>query len=370
MSFDAFDHQCMATALQLARKGMNTTHPNPRVGCVITNNGRVVGSGWHEMAGQAHAEINALKQAGENARGGTAYVTLEPCSHSGLTPPCTQALVKAQVARVVFAVEDPNPDVSGNGAEFLSEAGIEVQGGLMRDEAELLNAGFFKRMRKHLPWVRVKLAQSLDGHISLANGASQWISGSESRADVQRWRARSDVIMTGIGTVLADDPSLNVRHVDNARQPARLVVDSFWRTPASAKLLALPGDVMIAGLDVSQMTDELKSTRANCIFLPQDKGRVDLKVLLAELAQRGFNEIQVEAGATLCGSLLQQGLIDELLIYQAPIILGGGATSPFISPRLDNMDDRVHLEWIDSRRIGKDLRLRLKPIVKAPAVFS
>lgn len=370
MSFDAFDHQCMATALQLARKGLYTTHPNPRVGCVIANAGRVVGSGWHQKAGLAHAEINALMQAGEQARDGTAYVTLEPCSHSGRTPPCTQALVKAQVSRVVFAAKDPNPDVNGSGAEFLRKSGIEVQSGLMRDQAELLNPGFFKRMRSHLPWVRVKLAQSLDGHISLANGTSQWISGSESRADVQRWRARADVILTGIGTVLADDPSLNVRHMDNARQPARVVVDSFWRTPADAKILALPGEVLIAGLDVNQLPDELKSSGVNCIFLPQSKGRVDLKVLLAELAQRGFNEIQVEAGATLCGALLDQGLIDELLIYQAPVILGGGAISPFVSPRLDNMVNRVHLEWVDSRRTGKDLRLRLKPIVKASAVYS
>lgn len=370
MSFDSFDHQCMATALQLAQKGVDTTHPNPRVGCVIAKNGQIVGSGWHQKAGQAHAEVNALRQAGEGAHGATVYVTLEPCSHSGLTPPCTQALVNARVSRVVFAVDDPNPDVNGSGAKFLREAGIEVQSGLMSDEAERLNTGFFKRMRTHLPWVRVKLAQSLDGHISLANGTSQWISSAESRADVQKWRARADVILTGIGTVLADDPSLNVRHVNNARQPAKVVVDSFWRTPVAARMLALPGEVLIAGLDANQLPDDLNNSRANCIFLPQSKGRVDLKALLAELAQRGFNEIQVEAGATLCGAMLHQGLIDELLIYQSPVILGGGAISPFNSPQLDNMDDRVHLEWIDSRRIGKDLRLRLKPVVQVPGIYT
>lgn len=361
MSFNAFDHQCMASALQLARRGLNTTHPNPRVGCVIARDGQVVGTGWHEKAGEAHAEINALRDAGEKALGGTAYVTLEPCSHSGRTPPCTQALVRAKIARVVFAVEDPNPDVSGSGSQFLQKAGLEVQSGLMSVQAEALNQGFFKRMRTHLPWVRIKLAQSMDGHISLANGSSQWISSPESRADVQRWRASSDAILTGIGTVLADDPSLNVRGEMNARQPARIIVDSHWRTPAKARLLGLPGEILIAGLDLATVPEELKDTSANCVIVPASNGRVDLRVLLAELGQRGFNEIQVEAGATLCGSLVEQGLVDEFLIYQAPIILGGGAVSPFALPRLDNMDHRVHLEWVDTRRIGKDLRLHLKP---------
>jgi diaminohydroxyphosphoribosylaminopyrimidine deaminase/5-amino-6-(5-phosphoribosylamino)uracil reductase len=352
----------MARALQLARKGLITTHPNPRVGCIITRNGQVVGSGWHKKAGDAHAEINALHVAGDKARGGTAYVTLEPCSHSGRTPPCVEALISAQITRVVYAVEDPNPEVNGNGFHRLKQAGIEVQSGLMAADAEALNPGFLKRMRQGRPWVRVKLAQSLDGHIALANGSSQWISGSEARADVQNWRARSDVILTGIGTVLADDPSLNVRISKDARQPARVIVDSQWRMPVNARLLGLPGKVLIAGLNEKPVPDALHETAAECLLLPACEGRVDLKAMLNELGKRGYNEVQVEAGATLCGSLIQQGLVDELLVYQAPIIIGGGAISPFAAPRLDNMDDRVHLEWVDSIRIGKDLRLRLKPV--------
>ena len=239
---------------------------------------------------------------------------------------------------------------------------LEVQSGLMAAQAEEINAGFIKRMSQGRPWVRIKLAQSLDGHIGLANGESQWISGPEARADVQNWRARADVILTGIGTVLADDPSLNVRNDKNARQPMRVIVDSHWRTPANARLLSLPGKVLIAGLNENPVPESLKETGAECLVLPSFEGRVDMQALLAELGKRGFNEVQVEAGATLCGTLIQQGLVDELLIYQAPIILGGGAVSPFAAPRLDNMEDRVHLEWIDSRRIGKDLRLRLKPV--------
>ncbi len=362
MSFSAFDHKCMASALQLARLGLETTHPNPRVGCVITREGQVVGKGWHKKAGDAHAEINALRDAGDNVAGGTAYVTLEPCSHVGRTPPCVDALIKAKVARVIFAIDDPNPDVNGSGLKRLQQAGIEVQSGLMAKEAEELNSGFLKRMRQGLPWVRIKLAQSLDGHIALSNGSSQWISGPESRADVQHWRARSAAILTGIGTVLADDPSLNVRKNEAARQPSRIIVDSHWRTPVNARLLNLPGQVLIAGLEDEPVPDELGKSAADCVSLPSLTGRVDLKVLLHELAKRGINEIQVEAGATLCGSLIQQGLVDELLIYQAPIILGGGAVSPFMLPRLDNMDDRVHLDWVDTRYIGKDLRLRLKPV--------
>lgn len=351
----------MANALQLARRGLETTHPNPRVGCVITSGGLVVGTGWHKKTGEAHAEIHALHEAGDKATGGTAYVTLEPCSHSGRTPPCVDALIKAGVTRVVFAIGDPNPDVNGNGLARLQKAGIEVQSGLLASEAEELNCGFLKRMRQQRPWVRIKLAQSMDGHIALANGSSQWISGPESRADVQNWRARSDVIMTGIGTVLADDPSLNVRKSETARQPARIIVDSHWRTPPAARLLSLPGEVLIAGLQEKPVPDGLRKSAANCLALPSFEGRVDMRALLRELAARGYNEVQVEAGATLCGTLLQQGLVDELLIYQAPVVLGGAAVSPFALPRLDNMDDRVHLNWVDSRRIGQDLRLRLKP---------
>lgn len=368
MGFNAFDYQCMASALQLARQGLKTTHPNPRVGCVIARNGKVVGGGWHEKAGEAHAEINALREAGAKAAGGTAYVTLEPCNHSGRTPPCVEALISAKVARVVCALEDPNPEVNGSGVQRLLDAGIEVQSGLMATQAEDLNPGFLMRMRHGRPWVRVKLAQSMDGHIALANGTSQWISGSEARADVQEWRARSDVILTGIGTVLADDPSLNVRNRKNARQPARVIVDSQWRMPSHARTLTLPGKVLVFGLNDNSVPEALKETNADCMGMPSFEGRVDMGALLARLGEQGYNEVQVEAGATLCGTLIQQGLVDELLIYQAPIILGGGAISPFAIPRLDNMKDRVHLEWVDSRRIGNDMRLRLKPVYQAQGI--
>ena len=362
MNFNELDYKCMARALRLARMGLETTHPNPRVGCVITRDGRVVGEGWHEKTGEAHAEINALSDAGVEAKGGTAYVTLEPCSHTGFTPPCVEALIRAKVSRVIFAIGDPNPDVNGSGFQRLQKAGIEVQSGLMATQAEELNSGFLKRMRHGRPWVRVKLAQSMDGHIALENGSSQWISGPESRADVQNWRARSDAILTGIGTVLADDPSLNVRKSGVTRQPARIIVDSHWRTPANARLFKLSGKVLIAGLDEKPVPEVLKKSGADYVSFPSFGGQVDLKAVLEELARRNFNEVQVEAGARLCGTLVQERLVDELLIYQSPIILGGAAISPFALPRLDNMDDRVHLEWMDSRRIGKDLRLRLKPV--------
>jgi diaminohydroxyphosphoribosylaminopyrimidine deaminase/5-amino-6-(5-phosphoribosylamino)uracil reductase len=362
VSFTTFDHECMALALRLARKGLATTHPNPRVGCVITANGEIVGRGWHERAGEAHAEVQALREAGGRSDGGTAYVTLEPCSHSGRTPPCVDALIAAGISRVVFAVEDPNPAVNGAGMRRLRKAGIEVQSGLMLAQAEALNCGFLKRMRHQRPWVRIKLAQSVDGHIALANGSSQWISGPESRADVQNWRARSDAVLTGIGTVLSDNPSLNVRTQKDARQPARVIVDSHWRMPAGARMLGLPGKTIIAGLDARPVPDTLAEAAAECLVLPAREGSVDLLALLAELAQREINEVQVEAGGKLCGALLQQDLVDEVLIYQAPILLGGGAISPFAAPHLDNMDDRVHLKWVDSRRIGRDLRLRFKTV--------
>ena len=366
------DHACMSRALQLARRGLNTTHPNPRVGCVIVAGGEIVGQGWHVTAGGDHAEIMALREAGARAAGGTAFVTLEPCNHMGRTPPCVDALIGAGIARVVCAHRDPNPEVDGKGIRRLEEAGIEVQYGLLAGQAGTLNAGFIKRMQHGLPWVRVKLAQSMDGHISLANGASKWISGAEARADVQKWRARSDAILTGIGTVLADDPSLNVRDSngsgdnlgDNLRQPLRVIADSRWRTPEVSRLLHLPGPVLIAGLENRSYHRAVENLEAECRVFPVSNGHVDLHALLAHLGARGINELQVEAGSRLCGALLDQHLVDELLIYQAPLLLGGGAVSPFATPRLDNMDQRIHLEWLDSRRIGNDQRLRLKPVYR------
>jgi diaminohydroxyphosphoribosylaminopyrimidine deaminase/5-amino-6-(5-phosphoribosylamino)uracil reductase len=271
-------------------------------------------------------------------------------------------LIKAGVKRVVCALQDPNPEVAGNGLKQLQAAGIEVESGLMSVKAEELNPGFLKRMAQGLPWVRVKMAQSLDGHIALANGTSQWISGPAAREDVQAWRARSDAILTGVGTILADNPRLNVRIGDNPRQPLRVIADSHWRTPADSRLLHdKGGPVLIAGVDKDKIPEALVNSGAELVVVPVNQGLVDLRALLEILGQRGINEVQVEAGAMLGGSLLAQSLIDELLIYQAPILLGGGAVSPFAAPRLDNMADRVHLKWLDSRRLGDDLRLRLRP---------
>ncbi len=362
MNFTPFDVSCMASALRLARRGLNTTHPNPRVGCIIARHGKRVASGWHQRAGEAHAEINALRAAGEKAAGATVYVTLEPCCHSGRTSPCVEALVKAKIVRLVSTHEDTNPEVAGNGFEYLRQAGIEVQTGLLSEQAQALNAGFLQRMRQQRPWVRIKLAQSMDGHIALANGSSQWISGAPARADVQAWRARSDAILTGIGTVLADDPALNVRLNKDSRQPLRVIVDSHWRLSKDARLLHLGGKVLIAGINSNAAKHQLSSERLECIELPVTDGRVDLKALMRELASRGINEVQVEAGATLCGALLEQRLVDEILIYQAPVLLGGGAVSPFATPRLNNMLNRIHLKWLDSRQIGNDLCLRLQPV--------
>lgn len=362
MNFSPFDHSCMSLALRLAQKGINTTHPNPRVGCVIAKDKQILAQGWHQTTGGPHAEIHALASAGELAKGATAYITLEPCSYHGLTPPCSAALIKAGIARVVCAMQDPNPAVAGNGIKQLQSAGIDVDCGLMEAAAEELNQGFAKRMRHGLPWVRVKMAQSLDGHIALANGTSQWISGPPARQDVQVWRARSDTILTGVGTVLADNPRLDVRLGEEPRQPLRVIADSHWRTPADARLLNdNRGPVLIAGVDQHKIPAALANSVAELCPLPCHEGRVNLKALLKLLAARGINEVQVEAGAVIGGSLLTQNLIDELLIYQAPILLGGGAVSPFAAPRLDNMAHRVHLKWLDSRRVGNDLRLRLRP---------
>jgi diaminohydroxyphosphoribosylaminopyrimidine deaminase/5-amino-6-(5-phosphoribosylamino)uracil reductase len=359
--FDAFDHQCMAQALRLAELGMNSTDPNPRVGCVLTRDREVVGTGWHRRAGEPHAEVFALREAGESARGATAYVTLEPCSHQGRTPACTEALIEAGVARVVFPVNDANPEINGNGKERLREAGIRVDVGLMKEQAEELNPGFFSRMRRKRPWVRVKLAQSLDGGTALANGASQWISCPESRQDVQNWRARSSAILTGIGTVLFDNPSLNVRIGEDARQPLRVIADSNWRTPADARTLGLPGEVLIGGRDDIEVPVSLRESGATLLPLPAEDGRVRLESLLEALAAREANEVHVEAGASLAGALLERRLVDELVVYQAPVLLGSEIREPFAFGPLQDMADRVSLEWLETCHTGNDLRLRLAP---------
>jgi diaminohydroxyphosphoribosylaminopyrimidine deaminase/5-amino-6-(5-phosphoribosylamino)uracil reductase len=340
---------------------MNSTHPNPRVGCVIALGGKVVGRGWHEAAGQRHAEIAALEDAGDRACGATAYVTLEPCSYHGRTAPCSQALVAAGIERVVSATQDPNPEVSGKGNSQLEEAGIKTESGLMESEARVLNAGFFKRMLDNRPWVRIKLAQSLDGRTALKNGSSKWISGAESRRDVQEWRARSSAIVTGIGTLLADNPSLNVRAGEARRQPMRVIVDGYWRTPANARVLSLPGQVLVAGRRDIEIPTPLADSGAELLALPGSAGQVDLDALVAELANREINEVQVEAGATLCGALIEARLVDEILVYLAPVLLGGGARGAFGFGPLESMREKVGLKWIESVWIGRDLRLRLEP---------
>jgi len=364
VTFSRFDHECMAEALRLARKGLYTTDPNPRVGCVIADGERVVGRGWHEVAGGPHAEVAALQDAGRNVRGHTAYVTLEPCNHHGRTPPCVDALLEAGIARVVVASEDPNPGVAGGGLQRLRAAGVEVQSGLLAREAEQLNRGFLMRMRAGRPWVRVKSAVSLDGRTALPSGESQWISGEASRRDVQRWRARSSAILTGIGTVLADDPSLDARVEAPVNQPLRVVADTRWRTPPGCRLLQDPSRTLLAGDRGTPVPTALQSLGVTCLPLAAGPAGVDLPALLEALAARQLNEVQVEAGARLCGALLGAGLVDELLLYQAPILLGDGGPGPFALGPLESMAQRTHLKVVETTHIGDDLRIRLLPATR------
>jgi diaminohydroxyphosphoribosylaminopyrimidine deaminase / 5-amino-6-(5-phosphoribosylamino)uracil reductase len=370
------DHAFMARAIRLAERGLYSTDPNPRVGCVLVRDGAVVGEGWHRRAGEAHAERIALADAGEAARGATAYVTLEPCCHHGRTPPCTDALIEAGVARVVAAMVDPNPLVAGQGLERLRAAGIVAESGLMADESAALNPGFIRRMRKGRPYCRCKLAASLDGRTSMASGESQWISSEAARRDVHRLRARSSVILTGVETLLADDPSMNVRLTpadldglaadDPVRQPMRVVVDSRLRTPASARMLALPGGTLIACLAGANPVRkaELVAAGAEVVELPDHRGRVDLKALCRWLAGREVNEVLLEAGPTLAGAALAGGLVDEMVIYVAPHLMGDDARGLFRLPGLTRMEHRVPLVFEEVRRIGPDVRLRLRMDVK------
>ena len=349
----------MALALRLARRGLYTTDPNPRVGCVIADGDRVVGSGWHEAAGGAHAEIAALNDAGEPVRGLTAYVTLEPCAFHGRTPPCVDALIEAGIGRVVVPIEDPHERVRGQGLQRLREAGVEVESGLLAGQAEDLNPGFLKRMRTGRPWLRVKSAVSLDGRTGLANGESQWITGEAARQDVQRWRARSSAILTGSGTVLSDDPRLDARVSGAVRQPLRVVADSRWRTPTGCRLLGAGSDVLLAG--AGEPPAALAESGAECLALPAAEGGIDLGALLDELGRRGVNEVQVEAGSRLCGALFVQGLVDEILLYVAPLLLGDGGPGPFAFGPLESMAQRAHFKVLESIRVGDDTRLRLRP---------
>lgn len=348
----------MARALQLAAHGLYTTSPNPRVGCVIVRDGHVIGEGWHERAGTPHAEVHALNAAGEDARGATVYVTLEPCSHHGRTPPCAEALINAGVARVVAAMSDPNPLVAGGGISMLTLAGIQAEVGLMEAEARALNPGFISRMTRQRPWVRLKTASTLDGKTALANGASQWITGEAARTDVQRLRARACAILTGSGTVLADNPRMNVRDLDIGRQPLRVVVDSTLRTPADAAIL--PALIACHHADPAARA-ALEQAGAEVIALPGADGRVDLAALLVLLAQRGVNELHVEAGAALNGALIKAGLVDEWVAYMAPMAVGDAARGLFAMPPLATLADAARFKLADVRQIGDDLRLTLLP---------
>lgn len=359
MTTSAADARFMARALQLARRGMYTTDPNPRVGCVIVKDGKIIGEGWHERAGEPHAEVNALNQAGKiQAHGAGVYLTLEPCCHQGRTPPCTQALIKAGVTRVVAAMRDPNPQVAGKGVKELESHGIRVNVGLMENEAETLNPGFVSRMKRGRPYIRVKLAASADGRTAMANGESKWITSEAARADVQKWRARSSAILTGVSTVLADDPSLNVRDIKTGRQPLRVVVDSLLRMPATARMLRIEGKTLVvtASQDAG-LTEKLKKAGAEIADMPTPQKTVDLGTLMKHLAWLEMNEVLVEAGATLCGALLRANLVDELVLYYAPHIMGNNERGMFALPPLARMVDRVNLEIKDVRPIGKDWRV-------------
>jgi diaminohydroxyphosphoribosylaminopyrimidine deaminase/5-amino-6-(5-phosphoribosylamino)uracil reductase len=352
------DQQAMARAFELARRGQYSTDPNPRVGCVLSKDGQIVGEGWHQRAGGPHAEAHALGVAGAAARGSTAYVTLEPCDHQGRTPPCSQALIDAGVARVVYALDDPNPLVAGQGARRLRAAGIQVDSGLMSPESELLNPGFLKRMRVGLPYVRVKVAASLDGHTALASGESRWITSRAARADAQRGRAMSSAVLTGVGTILADDPALNVRIEESDRQPLRVVLDSALRTPSDSRVLQREGRVLIMGtVDHPERRRSLERQGAEVVIVPAREGRPDLAAVLRLLAGRGANELWVEAGAVLAGAFVRERLFDELVVYLAPCLLGDGAMPLVALPALASLDDRIALRFAECRSVGDDLRI-------------
>ncbi|MGB1406934.1 bifunctional diaminohydroxyphosphoribosylaminopyrimidine deaminase/5-amino-6-(5-phosphoribosylamino)uracil reductase RibD [Alloalcanivorax venustensis] len=386
--FSDFDHECMARALELARRALYTTDPNPRVGCVLAHDGLIIAEGFHARAGEPHAERNALATAGEHARGATAYVTLEPCSHTGRTGPCADALIEAGVARVVAAMEDPNPQVAGTGLQRLRDAGIQVDTGLQEADARALNPGFVLRMSQGRPLIRIKAAASLDGRTAMASGESQWITGPEAREDVQRLRARSSAIVTGIGTVLADRPSYTVRpeqwrHGEYAdgpvRAPLRVILDPALRTPVDSPVVTADGPCLIAHADDPGAAPDdrrraLEHAGAELLALPRaraasdpaepgaaaraERRGLDLHALIAELTRRECNEVLVECGATLAGAFVREALFDELIVYLAPTLLGADARGLLDLP-FERMDQQIRLQWSDLRRVGDDLRLTL-----------
>lgn len=358
--FSSTDYSHMAFALRLAEKGLFTATPNPRVGCVLARNGKVVGTGWHERAGGPHAEVYALRAAGTAARGATAYLTLEPCSHHGRTPPCAEALVRAGIQRAVVAMQDPNPLVSGRGIRLLEEAGIKVQTGLREAEARVLNMGFITRMVRKRPWVRAKVAASLDGKTALANGISQWITSDAARRDSHRLRARSCAVMTGIGTVLADNPRLTVRHVQTSRQPLRVVVDSRLQIPVGAALLNGNGGLIFTAKAAEGIIRSFRDAGVRVMVMPDAKGEVDLEQMMKTLADLGMNEVLVEGGRRLNGALLNAGLVDELVLYLAPCLIGDSAQGMFSMPELQDLAGKRRLEICDVRTVGPDLRVNAR----------
>lgn len=372
MNFTPADHSFMSQALKLARKGLYTTHPNPRVGCVIVRDGHVIGRGYHIQPGCEHAEINAIKDASGDIAGSDVYVTLEPCSHTGKTPPCAEALVNSGVKRVVAAMQDPNPDVAGRGLALLQNQGIEVGVGLLESDARSLNPGFIMRMEQKRPFVRVKMGASLDGRTAMANGESQWITSPAARQDVQFYRAQASAVLTGLGTAKADNPSLNVRLDESAlgidipvRQPDRVILDTQLRLSPDAHMLSLAGRTIIyTGLTQQQLKSSkhysaLQAKQASIVSVGIDSaGGLDLKQVMESLAQDfEVNEIHTEAGATLCGALFEADLVDELVLYVAPALMGSGARGLFDMPALQHLQDKVQLSFSDVRQVGDDLRI-------------
>ncbi len=355
--FSSDDHAYMSQALQLAERGLYSTSPNPHVGCVIVRGGKIVGSGWHVHAGQPHAEINALNVAGEAAQGATVYLTLEPCSHHGRTHPCAEALVRAKVAKVIIAMQDPNPLVAGKGASLLKQSGINVLVGLMEEKAKDLNVGFVSRMTNNRHWVRMKVAASIDGKTALNNGVSQWITGEAARHDGHRLRARSCAVITGIGTVLEDDPQLSVRFIETPRQPLRIIIDSRLEIPTTARVLRGEGELIFTTNDNKERIAALKEVGARPIILPNEKGKIDLAKLMQILADFEINEVLVEAGNRLNGSFIKAGLVDELVIYLAPHLIGNRAMGMLHLPELSDLSEKYNLRIKDLRMVGEDIRI-------------
>lgn len=361
-TFSSADYAFMAEAIKLAEKGLYTTSPNPRVGCVIVKNHQIIGRGWHEKAGQPHAEINALAQAATEAKNSTTYVTLEPCCHHGRTPPCTDALIKAGITKLIIAMQDPNPLIAGKGIQQLKKAGIEVQYGLLEAQANQLNIGFVSRMTRQRPWITVKIASSLDGKIALANGNSQWITGEAARTDVHRLRARSCAILTGINTVKHDDPELSVRHVQTTRQPLRVILDNRLEISANAKILQKAGVLIFTTLQDSTKIQSLTERGVQVVVLPNATGKLDLAEVMSKLAEFEINEILVEAGSTLSGSLVESQLVDKIIIYCAPIFLGNSAQSMLHLPELRSLSQKWKLEITEIGKVGCDIKITAKLI--------